>query len=88
MHASRSIVPSERLAEFCLEPRTQATSQESTIATDQFRLLATGLVELLETARRELEGDREVAKTSLNHAKAGSDDSVAGRDLRFIPQIW
>lgn len=66
MRASRSIVPSERLTEFRLEQRPQATSQESTIATDQrLRLLANGLVELLETAKRELDGDRELAKTSL-----------------------
>jgi AraC family transcriptional regulator len=66
MHASRSIVPSKHLAEFRLEPRSQTLSQESTIPADQqFRLLANGLVELLETARRELDGDREVAKTSL-----------------------
>ena len=89
MHASRSIVPSERLAEFRIEPRSQATSLESTIATDQqLRLLANGLVELLETARRELEGDPEVAKTSLIRAShilhvqierhSGANDFVRG----------
>jgi AraC family transcriptional regulator len=66
MHVLRSIAPSERLAQFRLEPEAQATSQDSTVAANQqFRLVANGLVELLETARRELEGDREVAKTSL-----------------------
>jgi len=67
MHASGSIAPSERLARFrCREPGLQAKAPESSFAADQqFRLLANGLAELLETARRELERDREVAEASL-----------------------
>jgi AraC family transcriptional regulator len=67
MRASRSIAPSERLAQFrCLEPRLQTTVPETSFAADQpFHLVAKSLAELLETARRELEGDREVAKASL-----------------------
>jgi AraC family transcriptional regulator len=67
MHASESIAPSERLAQFRrLEPRLQITVPESSLAADQqFHLVANSLAELLETVRRELECDREVAKASL-----------------------
>jgi AraC family transcriptional regulator len=67
MHASGSIAPSERLARFrSLEPGLQTAAPESSFAADQrFHLLANSLAELLETARRELERDREVAKASL-----------------------
>jgi AraC family transcriptional regulator len=67
MRASASIAPSERLAQFrrC-EPRLQTTGPESAVAADQrFYLVANSLAELLETARRELERDREMAKASL-----------------------
>src|SRR5258708_20311269 len=44
----------------------QTTAPECSFAADQqFHLVANSLAELLETARRELERDREVAKTSL-----------------------
>ncbi|MDB5553464.1 MAG: helix-turn-helix-domain containing protein AraC type [Rhizobium sp.] len=44
----------------------QTTAPESSFAPDQqFHLLASSLAKLLETARRELERDREVAKASL-----------------------
>jgi AraC-like DNA-binding protein len=61
------LTPSERLTQFRrLEPRLQTTIPESSFAADQqFHLVANGLAELLETARRELERDRDVAKTSL-----------------------
>jgi AraC family transcriptional regulator len=67
MHASESIAPSERLAQFRrLKPELQATVPESSFASDQqFHLVANSLAELIETARRELERDREVAKASL-----------------------
>ena len=67
MHASGSIAPSERLTQFRhLEPGLQTTVPESAFAADQqFHLVANSLIELLETARRELECDREVAKASL-----------------------
>jgi AraC family transcriptional regulator len=49
-----------------LEPRLQTTVPESSFAADQnFHLVANSLAELLETARRELERDRDVAKASL-----------------------
>ena len=66
MHAG-SIAPSERLTQFRhLEPGLQTTAPESSFAADQqFHLVANSLVELLETARRELERDRELAKASL-----------------------
>ena len=67
MHASGSIAPSERLTQFRrLEPGLQTTVPEFSFAADQqFHLVANSLVELLETARRELERDRELAKASL-----------------------
>ena len=67
MHASGSIAPSERLTQFRrLEPGLETTVPESAFAADQqFHLVANSLAELLETARRELERDRELAKTSL-----------------------
>src|ERR1700731_3403240 len=44
----------------------QTTAPESSIAADQqFHLVANSLAKLLETARRELERDREAAKASL-----------------------
>ena len=44
----------------------QTTSPESSFAADQqFQLVANSLAKLLETVRRELERDREVAKASL-----------------------
>src|SRR5580704_12068925 len=44
----------------------QTTAPESSLAADQqFQLVANSLAKLLETARRELERDREVAKASL-----------------------
>src|ERR1700723_4253778 len=44
----------------------QTTAPESSFAADQqFHLVANSLAKLLETARRELERDREVAKASL-----------------------
>jgi AraC family transcriptional regulator len=44
----------------------QTTERESSFAVDQqFHLVANSLAKLLETARRELERDREVAKASL-----------------------
>jgi len=62
-----SAPPSERLTPFRrLEPGLQTTASESSSAADiQFHLVANSLVELLETARRELESDRELAKASL-----------------------
>jgi AraC-like DNA-binding protein len=66
MHAG-SIAPSERLTQYRhLEPGLQTTAPESSFAADQqFHLVAHSLVELLETARRELERDRGLAKASL-----------------------
>ena len=44
----------------------QTTASDSSVAADhQFRLVANGLARLVETARRELERDREAAKASL-----------------------
>ena len=67
MRVSGSSAPSERLTQFRrLEPGLQTTAPEFSFAADQqFHLVANSLAELLETARRELERDREVAKTSL-----------------------
>jgi AraC family transcriptional regulator len=67
MRVSGSSAPSERLTQFRrLEPGLQTTAPESSFAADQqFHLVANSLVELLETARRELERDRELAKASL-----------------------
>jgi AraC family transcriptional regulator len=46
--------------------RLQTTASESSFTADQqFHLVANSLAKLLETARRELERDREVAKASL-----------------------
>src|SRR5258707_15019596 len=64
MRVSESSAPSERLSR--LEPGLQTTAPEFSFAVDQqFHLVASSLVELLETARRELERDRELAKASL-----------------------
>ena len=65
MRVSGSSAPSERLTQFRrIEPET--TAPEVSFAADQqFRLVANSLVELLKTARRELERDRELAKASL-----------------------
>ena len=67
MRVSGSSAPSERLTQFRhLEPGFQTTAPESSFAADQqFHLVANCLAELLETARRELERDRELAKASL-----------------------
>jgi AraC family transcriptional regulator len=67
MHTSGSSAPSERLTQSCrLEPGLQTTVRERSSAADQqFNLVAIGLIELLETAWRELERDRELAKASL-----------------------
>ena len=67
MHATGSIAPYERLTQFRrLEPGLQTTIPESAFAAgQQFHLVAKSLAELLETAGRELERDREVAKASL-----------------------
>ena len=44
----------------------QATAPESSVAGDQqFHMVASSVAKLLETARREMEGDRNVAKASL-----------------------
>jgi AraC family transcriptional regulator len=43
----------------------QTTAPESSFAADQFNVIASSLARLLETARRELECDREAAKVSL-----------------------
>ncbi len=44
----------------------QTTAPDSSSGADQkFHFVANSLAKLLETARRELEGDREVAKASL-----------------------
>ena len=67
MLVSGSRAPTERLTQFRrLEPGLQTTTPESSFAADrQFRLVANSLVELLETATRELERDRELTKASL-----------------------
>jgi len=67
MRVSGSSAPSEGLTQFRrLEPGLQTTAPESSFAADQqFLLVANSLVELLETATRELERDRELAKASL-----------------------
>ena len=67
MRVSGSSAPSERLTQFRrLEPKLQTTAPEFSFAADQqFHLVANSLVELLETARRELERDRELARASL-----------------------
>jgi AraC family transcriptional regulator len=65
MRVSGSSAPSERLTQFRrFEPGLQTTAS-SFAADQQFHLVANSLVELLETARRELERDREVVKASL-----------------------
>ena len=66
MNASRSIVPSENLSQFRLKPGPAVGTTETRYSVGQpLQAVATGLVELLETARRELEHDRELAKASL-----------------------
>src|SRR5258707_3637462 len=67
MRVSGSSAPTERLTQFRrLEPGLQTTAAEFSFAADQqFHLVANSLVELLETARRELERDRELAKASM-----------------------
>jgi AraC family transcriptional regulator len=62
MRASGSSSPSESLTQFRrLEPELQTTAP----ADQQFHLVANSLVELIETATRELERDRELAEASL-----------------------
>src|SRR4051795_13280172 len=67
----------------------QTTEPDSSLAADQqFQLVATSLAELLETATRELERDREAAKASLVTAShilqaeiercSGANDSTMG----------
>lgn len=70
MRVSGSSAPAERLIRFRrLEPELQTTAPESSFAADQqFHLVANSLVELLESARRELERDRELARASLTTA--------------------
>ncbi|TYL97905.1 helix-turn-helix transcriptional regulator [Bradyrhizobium rifense] len=70
MRVSESSAPSEPLTRFrSREPGLQTTAPECSFAIDhQFHLVANSLVELLETARRELERDRELAKATLNTA--------------------
>jgi AraC-like DNA-binding protein len=65
-----SAASSERLTRFRPpEPGLETTLPESSFAADQqFHLVASSLVELLETARRELGRDRELAKAALNTA--------------------
>ena len=66
MNASRSIAPSEKLVKFFLKPGPAVATTETRYSVDQpLQAVATGLAELLETARRELEHDRELAKASL-----------------------
>ena len=68
MLVSGSIAPSERLTQFRrFEPGLRTNAPESSFAADhqRFHLVANSLVELLETARRELERDRELTKASL-----------------------
>jgi AraC family transcriptional regulator len=66
MRALGSSAPSERLTFRGLEPGLQTTVREPSFAANkQFHLMANSLVELLETARLELERDRELAKASL-----------------------
>ena len=67
MRVSGSGAPAECLTQFrYLEPEVQTTAPEFSFAVDQqFHLVANSLVELLETATRELERDRELAKASL-----------------------
>ena len=66
MNASRSIVASKNFAQFFLKPGPAVATSEPRYSVDQpLQAVATGLVELLETARRELEHDRELAKASL-----------------------
>jgi len=66
MRASGSSAPSERLKFRRLESGRKTTVPEPSFAAgQQFRVVANSLVELLETARRELERDRELAKASL-----------------------
>jgi AraC family transcriptional regulator len=70
MPVSGSSARSDRLTQFRrVEPGLQTTAPEASLAVDQqFHLVVKSLVELLETARRELEGDRELAKASLTTA--------------------
>jgi AraC family transcriptional regulator len=67
MLVSGSSAPSERLTQIRrLERGRQTPAPEFSFAADQqFHLVANSLIELLETARRELERDRELAKASL-----------------------
>jgi AraC family transcriptional regulator len=70
MPVSGSSATAGRLTQFrCLEPGLQTTAPEFSFAVDQqFHLVANSLIELLETARRELERDRESAMASLTTA--------------------
>ena len=67
MRASGSSASSEGLTRFRrLEPQLQTTVPKPSFAADQqFHVVANSLVELLETARRELERDHELAEASL-----------------------
>ena len=68
MLISGSSASFERLTQFRrFEPGLQTTAPEYFFADghQQFHLVANSLVELLETARRELERDRDLAKASL-----------------------
>ena len=66
MRVSGSSAPTERLTQFRrLEPETTAPEYFFADGHQQFHLVANSLVELLETARRELERDRDLAKASL-----------------------
>ncbi|WP_354033189.1 AraC family transcriptional regulator [Bradyrhizobium sp. S3.2.6] len=62
-----SSAPSERMTQIRrFERGLQTPAPEFSFAADQqFRLVGNSLIELLETARRELERDRELAKASL-----------------------
>ena len=62
----------------------QTTTPESSFAADeQFQLVASSLAKLLDTARRELEHDREVAKASLataSHILQAEIERCSGRN--------
>src|ERR1700759_5804384 len=70
MCVSGCSAPSTRLTKSLRpEPGLRTTEPESSFAVDQqFHLVANSLIELLETARRELGRDRELAKAALNTA--------------------
>ena len=71
MHESESVAPSESLTEFENEHRLQTTAQGPSFTGGQeFRLMASGLAQLLETARRELERDQQAADAALVKAES------------------